>query len=142
MAHKVAMSGTKRIFLEMKQCEISGEPPCIETVKDWKSVVRVANAEVSRLSKLVSHSSERHAVDKAVLSEEMRSELVDREANAARTAERFRVIQDRISTSDTGYDKAVHSASVIESAIADLCSHALNASVGSNLLYDKMIANA
>jgi hypothetical protein len=137
MAHKPAMAATKRIFGEMKQYELSGEPPSQEILKEWKNVVKIANAEVSRLAKLANHHEERHAVDCAVLSEEMRSELVDREANTARTSERFRVMHDKVGSLDCSYDKAMHSASLIESSIALLCAHPLNRSGGSRLLYEK-----
>jgi len=137
MAHKPAMAATKRIFGEIKQYELSGEPPPKEILKEWRNTVKIANAEVCRLAKLVNDSEERRAVDCAVLSEEMRSELVDREANTARTSERFRVMQDKVGASDCSYDKAMHSAYLIESSIARLCAHPLNRSGGSKLLYEK-----
>lgn len=137
MSHKQAMAGTKRVFQEMKQCELEGTKPPAETIADWRSVVRMANSEMLRMAKQLSAAEERHKVEMSVIAEEMRSELVDREANVARTAERFRVLQDRSGSTGNTYERAVASSSVVESAIAQICSHALNSSAGSILLYEK-----
>lgn len=137
MAHKPAMAATKRVFSEIKQYELSGETPPKEVLSEWRNAVKMANAEVSRLAKLLNNSKERHAVDCAVLTEEIRGELVDREANTARTSERFRVMQDKVGASDCSYDKAMHSAHLIEASIARLCAHPLNISGGSRRLYEK-----
>jgi len=137
MSHKQAMAGTKRVFQEMKLCEQKESTPSSDTIADWRAVVRMANAEILRMSKQMAASEERHKVEMGVIAEEMRSELVDREANVARTAERFRVLQDRSGSTGSTYERAVASSSVVESAIAQICSHALNANGGSVLLYDK-----
>ena len=137
MSHKQAMAGTKRVFQEMKSYEQDGSTPSSDTIADWRTVVRMANAEILRMSKMMAASEERHKVEMGVIAEEMRSELVDREANVARTAERFRVLQDRSGSTGNTYERAVASSSVVESAIAQICSHALNANGGSVLLYDK-----
>ena len=137
MSHRAAMTATKRAFEEMKRCERSETPPNVNQLKEWKEALKMANLALSTQQKLLGDLSERHAVDMAVLGEEMRSELVDREANAARTAERFRVMQDKMGISDSsGYEKAVHSASVIEASISELCSHTSNGT-GSKLLYER-----
>jgi hypothetical protein len=135
--HKKIMADTKRVFLEMKQCEQEGNTPSTTTIADWRAVVRKANSEILHMARKVATDKERHIVEMSVISEEMRSELVDREANVARTAERFRVLQDRSgSTGNNTYERAVSSSSVIESAIAQICSHTLNKGNGPTLLYD------
>ena len=137
MAHRKAMADTKRVFEEMKSCKKEKRAPPPKMIRDWQAVVRAANAEISRMSKQMAASEERHNVEMSVISEEMHSELVDREANTARTAERFRMLQDRSGSNGNAYEKAISSSSVVESAIAQICCHSLNSSGGSVLLYEK-----
>lgn len=137
MNHKQTMASTKRIFEEMKQCEQTATAPSTEMISSWRSVVRTANAELVRMSRQLACVNEMHRVQMCILLEEMQKELVDREANVARTAERYRVLQDRSASTGITYERAVSSASVVESAIAQICPHALSRNAGSVLLYEK-----
>lgn len=71
----------------------------------------------------------RNTAERDILSMEMHHELVDREANAARTADRQRYIFER-SSALTGqlsaFDKASQSTAFVESAVANLCPYATN----------------
>jgi hypothetical protein len=137
MSYKAAMSGTKRAFHEMKDHEQHDMAVLVSKIADWRSTVRLANSELARMAKQLATTEERHKVERAVIAEEMRSELVDREANVARTAERFRVLQGRSGSTGNTYERAVNSVSAVEASIAQLCSHALNRNGGSVLLFER-----
>lgn len=55
--------------------------------------------------------------------QDMRSELVTREANAARTAERFRVLSEKNGNGSdcTAYDRALQTSASIDATIRALC---------------------
>jgi hypothetical protein len=115
------LKATKRAHLEMRQLLSSGAGASGEDLLRWKTVVAQANRELARLARLLDHARLRHAAEMAVLHDEMRSELVDREAHAARTAERYRLALERDApTQAATFDRARSSAAAIEAAIAEL----------------------
>lgn len=63
--------------------------------------------------------------ERAALSEEMRAELLEREANVARTVERFETIRDKNITNGrkdvTSYDAAVNASMLIDKLTRSLC---------------------
>jgi hypothetical protein len=71
----------------------------------------------------------RNTAERDIFSMEMHHELVDREANAARTADRQRYIFERSSALAgqlSAFDKASQSTAFVESAVANLCPYATN----------------
>jgi hypothetical protein len=143
---KSALSRTKRAHAEMRACEDAGATG--KQVREWRGVAAQANKEIVRLQRELAMVRERAEVERAIITEELRGELVDREANAVRTADRFRDFCDRSSTAARGagasagsasaveraYDRAQSAAAQIEAAIAALCTHSLNTSGGTALL--------
>lgn len=119
---RASLASTKRIHSEIKQHEQSGSTVSTETLSEWKSVVATANKELSKMVKKLSGVEERHRVEVSIVNEELRGELVDREANSARNAERFRMLLERDGNS-SHLDRAINSASVVEASIAALCPH-------------------
>jgi len=91
---------------------------------DHKPVMRSTKRAYAEMQRHAAAQKERRLVDQAILADEMRCELVDREANAALTAERFRIMLERDLTAGRSLiDRAcAHSAS-IEHAIGRLCPH-------------------
>ena len=134
---KQALSGTKRIHAEMRECEASGTPPALPLVAGWRAEVRRANLELVKLSRQLSATEERAKVEQALMSEEMRGELISREANAARTAERFRVLNERQGGGVSAHENAINAAATIESQIADICSAPLSLGVGTTALMER-----
>jgi hypothetical protein len=66
----------------------------------------------------------RSRTERDILRNELRSDGVDREANAARVAERQRILFERSSAQAgalSAYDRASSSASYVEAALASLC---------------------
>tara|TARA_B100001079_G_scaffold241799_2_gene227494 strand:+ start:805 stop:1254 length:450 start_codon:yes stop_codon:yes gene_type:complete len=135
---RALLRDTKRVFSEMRILCNSGAPVPSQTLADWREVVKRSNQEIARLKVLNATQAERHRVEMAVFSEEMRQELVDREASAARTADRFRVLCERDSGSArTVFDRAVGSASSVEAALASLCPHAPSLNHTSKVLSER-----
>ena len=124
-----SLASTKRIHSEMKQHEQRGDSVSTKTLSEWKCVVASANKELSKILKKMSSIEERHRVEVSIVNEELRSELVDREANGVRIAERFRMILEREGNSSQ-LDRAINSTSVVEASIAALCPNASGVGLG------------
>lgn len=109
------------------------------TLDDWRNVVRRTNLEIARLKSQGKAQRERHRVEMAVFSDEVRHELVDREASAARTADRFRILCERDSGSArSAFDRALGSAAAVEATLACLCPHAPSLNHTSKVLAERM----
>lgn len=133
-----ALDSTKAVHKDMRLYLASPTEISRETLLRWRAGTADANKEIARLSKELHALKERHRIDMAVMTEEMRRELVDREANSARLDERYRLMTDRDSASGRGmYDRAVNSAASVEASIAQICAHALNINPGTTLLMQK-----
>ena len=143
------LSATKRAWLQMKpycKKEPEAKAATAAQVAQWRRVVGEANQEIAKLKRELADTRERWEVERAILDEEMRSEIVDREANGARTADRYRTLfeacfddgftrtektQDR---AEATYERAIASAGAIEQSIALLCTHPLSGNPGTALL--------
>ncbi len=133
-----ALDATKRSHKEMKTHARDTSSIDADTLSRWRTTMAEANKEIARLSRLLTHENERHKIDIAVITEEMRRELVDREANSARVDERYRVMAEKDSGGRSGtYDRAVNSALSIDACIGQLCAHALNVNTGTTLLMER-----
>lgn len=131
-------TNARALHAEVKQASKAEETVSPEKLAAWRVTAAATVKDIISLERKAHAESERQAVEMALMREEMRSELVFREATAARTAERFRVLADRSSGgNDThAYDMAVHTAAVVEESIRGLCSHALNINRGCQMLHD------
>ena len=96
---KSALASTKRTHAAIKKHEDDGTSPDSQELREWRTVVAAANKELSRMVKKLANQEERHKVEMAMINDEVRGELVDREANNARVAERFRMQLERESSS-------------------------------------------
>ena len=79
----------------------------------------------------------RFLAEKDMLTAEMHSEQVDREANAARVAERQRFLFDRhaaLAGQSASLEKATASAAYVEAALSSLCPYVSQKSPGSSQL--------
>lgn len=128
----------RALHAEVKHASKAQEAVTPEKLDAWRTTAAATVKDIISMERKAHADSERHAVEMAVMREEMRSELVLREATAARTAERFRVLSERTGGgSDThAYDMAVRTAGVVEESIRGLCSHALNVNRGCQMLCD------
>ena len=79
----------------------------------------------------------RHTAEKDVLKAELHCEAVDREANAARVAERQRFLFERavaLPGQSDASERASASAAFVEAALASLCPHGLPPAAGCEAL--------
>lgn len=131
-------ANARALHAEVKQASKAEESVSPERLAAWRSTAAATVRDIISLERKAHAESERRTIEMAVMREEMRSELVLREATAARTAERFRVLADRTSGENEthAYDMAVRTAGVVEESIKGLCSHALNVNRGCKMLYD------
>ena len=137
---EAALRETKRAHRQIakRSHQVGSNGICVqaEDLKQWRLALATANKQIHALHKLLCHADERHAVERAIVNEELRAELVDREANAARVSDRFRAIAEQCrgevstnsnvdSTFDSTFDRASQAANRIESTISALCPHTL-----------------
>ena len=123
MDAKEGLSLTKNLF-EAADAAINDNEPI-----DTGSVRSVAK----RLNKLLQTMARQQSVEKArataeidTLRAEMHAELVDREANGARVAERQRFLFERHAAQNgqaSAADRAAQSAAFVEAALVSLCPH-------------------
>lgn len=114
----------------------------IDDVKKWKLTLAEVFREFNMFRKEVACSDERHRAELSVLNEEMRDELVSREAIAARTADRFRALAEGNAT-EAVFDKAYSTAAAIELSIGLLSatSNALSVNQGTVQLHQQLLEN-
>lgn len=109
------------------------------SIREWKQTTAQLFREFNGLYKAASVADERSRAERAMLREEMRDELVSREAFNARTAERYRALAERgdLSTGDI-FDRAVRTAGAIEMSINQISRHTLGVNQGTVLLCQQM----
>ena len=108
----------------------------VDSIKEWKSAVAHIYKAVVTSKRHNDAEHERILIERAIIKEEMRDELVSREAIAARTAERFRAIGERGGTGGGNtIDRAMRTAASIDGCINQLNCHALSVNQGTVLLH-------
>ena len=133
------LADTKRVVSEMRKCRDSNSTVTPEALSEWKDVTQRSNQVIARLARTIATQAERHRIEMAVFTEEVRQELVDREASAARTADRFRVLCERDGGSTHAlFDRAIGSSTAVEAALASLCPHGPSLNHTSKALADRM----
>jgi hypothetical protein len=112
----------------------AGDNPSAELMGSLRDDLRQLHVLVQADARRSEAERQRFLVEKDVLRQEMHAEQVDREANAARVAERQRFLFER-AVSQPGQaaagERAVASASFVEAALASLCPHITEKSPGS-----------
>lgn len=99
-------------------------------LKDLDNTLQLIKREVA-----IAHA--RHTAEKDVLKAELHCEAVDREANAARVAERQRFLFERavaLPGQGDASERASASAAYVEAALASLCPHTLPPAAGCEAL--------
>lgn len=139
---RAALSATKRLHQELREVKEARELPPDEAIDAWRRTLAGANRAISLLMRMLHTQRQQHNVETSVILEELRSELVDREAHAARTSERFRLFIDRdaacgadvASVSSSAYERAIASARQLETSIALLSCSAHEPGAGTRAL--------
>ena len=142
-----ALSSTKALYTAIKVAHEAQQLPEEGELAKWRQIVSSANQTIALLLRTLHAQREQFRVETAVIMEEVRGELVDREANAARTAERYRIFVDREAghgcgveeSSKNAYERALSSSRQIESALSGLGSVSMVAGPGCKALSDEFL---
>ena len=126
-----------------------------ETVdlKQMRNVMKRARLAIIHLEQARDEAKFRKKIDNSIAHAEMRSDLIDREANAARREERQRILFERahIAAMEQGsksmqlqnapcvesYERSLASSRYVEAALASLCPHYPNRPNGGCLVLHK-----
>lgn len=141
MTIQAALNKTKAAHKEIRAIEAADGEVSREQLKGWQQALRVANAELARAARELAAARERGKVEHSIFRAEMRLELVEREANLARTAERHRVLFER-NGGVSQFERAVTSAASIESAISSLSTSVKGVGAGTRILANRAIKDA
>jgi hypothetical protein len=128
-APQQASTKIRSLHAEIKSTHANQDVPSTEQLGEWRKAAASAARECIALERLIASEKHRHGVELEIMLEEMRSELVTREANAARTAERFRVLAEKNGggSDSSAYDRAVQTAETVDAAVRALCCHTVAA---------------
>jgi len=126
------LSATKLLF-EVTDAAIDAGNPAQLNLKDIRNTAKRLNKLLQVLARQKAYEQARATAELDALRSEMHAELVDREANAARVAERQRFLFER-HTAQVGQasaaERAAQSAAFVEAALVSLCPHTTPQSTG------------
>lgn len=122
----------RSLHAEVKEAAVSGAAANDDTLARWRRDTAVAARHALKLERTMHALTQRHKVERRIMLEEMRLELVFREASSARTAERFRVLSEKPSSRHDGqaFDRAMQAADTVEKSIRALSGHFTGANSG------------
>ena len=128
--------GSEAMVLARALCDrinSAGDSPTVEMFASLREDLQQLHLVVQAEARQSAEERARFLVEKDVMREEMHAEHVDREANAARVAERQRFLFER-SVAQPGQasaaERASASAAFVEAALASLCPHVAQKSPG------------
>ena len=132
--HSRTLAATKASFNELRSIRKRNAAAPPAALKAACEALRLANADIVRLSRDLQSSKQQSATERAVFKSELRAELVAREAHAARTADRYRIaIERRRAVGDL--DRAAVSAAQVEAAFLEIAPCTSVSTLGSRQLY-------
>ena len=123
-SYEAASLKVRLLHSEIKASHLQGTPPGVEKLQEWRQAAATTAKACILQERRIAAERLRHKVEAAIVLEELRSELVSREANAARTAERFRILAERSESAIAigAYERAVRTAETVDAAISALSS--------------------
>ena len=120
------LSKTKRLHGELKEAPSRfptlSEEQWISEAKALKKIALEANRTFAKLHRLVEIDAIARQTELALQREEMKEELVDREANASRVVDRLRLFTERSSSQEVVYQRSISAAAQIADSVKTLCS--------------------
>lgn len=128
-----------KLLADTKECDAS-----TLDLKRVRNAMKRARSTIQTMQRFEHDIKVRSGVERSLASSEMRADLIDREANAARREERQRVLFER-AHSQSGQDsneRALTSARYVEAALASLCPHFPNRPNGGCDLLNEHILSA
>lgn len=96
-------------------------------IKALRSLTKQANNLFLKMKRLVYIASEARRVELSVQMEEMRAEIVDRDANASRLQDRVRLFTDKANGAEQIPQRAITAAAQISESVRQLCPWQLRA---------------
>lgn len=143
-SQKACLQELKSLHADMKRClssENREKGANHDKVAEWKAIVQGIYKQINSIRRLTAMESAMHSSTVAIMREEMREELVQREAIAARTAERFRTFCSKGGPQiATAFDRAARTAYTIEQTVNALSCSPMQVHTDVQLLYDKSAA--
>lgn len=131
------LENSEAMVLARQLCDkihAAGDHPSAQLMASLREELAQLSLVVQKNERLASVERVRSLNEIDILRAEMHGEQVDREANAARVAERQRFLFERSvaqSGQATAAEKAMASAAYVEAALASLCPHVSHVSPGS-----------
>ena len=126
------LRATKHLF-ETMEAALQTSSPAELNLKEIRNTAKRLNKLLQTLARQKAYEDARATAELDTLRSEMHAELVDREANAARVAERQRFLFER-HTAQAGQasaaERAAQSAAFVEAALVSLCPHITPQSAG------------
>lgn len=110
------LNATKEIYSGLSELEIDGA-----TKKSLKARAAAANKSMVGIRKHLADARIREDVQRRIILEAVKDEMIDRDANAARVAEKHRMAAERVCTNGSLDTRAEASVAMINAAIASLC---------------------
>ena len=132
---KEALGSTKELHKRVRDLEQEDKETdrCNPNFKELKKLASDANKAIQAMQRLARDEALRADVRHSILREAVRDELIDREANAARVAERVRLVGDTEKSASV-WERGNQLAAVVEASIASLCPHQTRHGAGVALL--------
>lgn len=143
--HQAVLHRLKALHTGIKQASNADDSEGFDRsiLKEWKSAVAQIHKELSEVRRKAVMEREMQNMTVTIMREEMRDELVEREAVSARTAERFRSFCSQAPQSiQSAFDRAARTAGSIDSCINGLSCDTLKCSGGSAMLHDQVMKDA
>ena len=139
--HRLLLHKVKEIHSSVKN-SINNDIANVEMLHNVKCELAQLHRDINTLRRHAAAREEQHLVAVAIMKEEMREELVQREANSARTAERFRAFCNQKSGgAQSAFDRAAATAASIEACVNALSCESLCCSRGTALLHQQATKN-
>lgn len=125
--------GSTKLLLQVIDAAIQAGNPAQLDLNDIRNAAKRLNKLLQTLARQKAFEKARATAEFDALRSEVHAELVDREANAARVAERQRFLFER-HTAQMGQasaaERAAQSAALVEAALVSLCPHTTQQAAG------------
>ena len=140
LTYKAAIEETKAIHTQIKKLLAENKVADVDDLHTWKVKLASIYKHLNKMKRYTNALDERQQIEASIFRQEMRDELVSREAIAARTAERFRVLTQTgvASEAESPFDRAHRTAVNINKSICQVGCRALSVNRGTVSLHKQL----
>tara|TARA_Y100000817_G_scaffold311562_1_gene303915 strand:+ start:266 stop:691 length:426 start_codon:yes stop_codon:yes gene_type:complete len=120
-----ALSASRTLAEELQRCADEEDVPDAEQYARWRKMAVLCNKTLAAQERRLDKLRAEHGIRLELMREAMRTELIDREGNAARVAEKQRLgIEQRLTSgeADALVDRCIQSVAVLENRLGLLSS--------------------